>query len=555
MPKQRIVLCSLLAALGWAAVAAGPAAAADTVSLAPVPATAPYGSVVRLEGAVVPARQTQVELFELVSGSWELVTAVQSHANGGFSFGVTATRPGVYVARTDAGESPQASVRIRPSLAASFTGLSVVGAPLRLRGRLRPAEAGTLELTVAGHSRTVALDAHGRFEELVSARLPLGRLRVRLTLAPAAGYAAVDRRMSRRVAAPRLGLGARGPAVRFLERRLRGLGYVLRGVDGRFAWDTTEALYAFQKVRGLSRTGVMSPRVWRSLRKARTPLAAVPRGNHIEVDKARQVLFEVRRGRVVRIVHVSTGATGNTPLGRWRVYRKTPGFNSLSMYYSMYFIGGFAMHGYHSVPPWPASHGCVRLPTWFARGALRPLGPRHDRLGAADDRAGIAALASAGGDRPDARASPECRGRALTDALNAVVTCRSTRPEPRPGPLAGRTLLVKDLIDMAGVRTTYGSRIYADHVPDPHRARRAAPARRRRRPRRQGQPARVRLERHRPEPLVRHGGEPAAPGPDDRRARRAATPRRSRPASATSGSGRTPAARSGSRRPAARRSG
>lgn len=34
------------------------------------------------------------------------------------------------------------------------------------------------------------------------------------------------------------------------------------------------------------------------------------------------------------------------------------------------------------------------------------------------------------------------------------------------GPLAGRTLLVKDLIDAAGIRTTYGSRIYADHVPD-----------------------------------------------------------------------------------------
>jgi len=36
------------------------------------------------------------------------------------------------------------------------------------------------------------------------------------------------------------------------------------------------------------------------------------------------------------------------------------------------------------------------------------------------------------------------------------------------GPLAGRTLLVKDLIDTAGIRTTYGSKIYADHVPDRH---------------------------------------------------------------------------------------
>jgi aspartyl-tRNA(Asn)/glutamyl-tRNA(Gln) amidotransferase subunit A len=36
------------------------------------------------------------------------------------------------------------------------------------------------------------------------------------------------------------------------------------------------------------------------------------------------------------------------------------------------------------------------------------------------------------------------------------------------GPLAGRTLLVKDLLDTAGIRTTYGSRIYADHVPERH---------------------------------------------------------------------------------------
>ena len=38
----------------------------------------------------------------------------------------------------------------------------------------------------------------------------------------------------------------------------------------------------------------------------------------------------------------------------------------------------------------------------------------------------------------------------------------------RCGPLAGRTLIVKDLIDTARIRTTYGSKIYADHVPDRH---------------------------------------------------------------------------------------
>ncbi len=51
------------------------------------------------------------------------------------------------------------------------------------------------------------------------------------------------------------------------------------------------------------------------------------------------------------------------------------------------------------------------------------------------------------------------------DELHAAITWVDEPPEPRPGPLAGKRLLVKDLIDTAGIRTTYGSRIYADHVP------------------------------------------------------------------------------------------
>lgn len=53
----------------------------------------------------------------------------------------------------------------------------------------------------------------------------------------------------------------------------------------------------------------------------------------------------------------------------------------------------------------------------------------------------------------------------MTDPYNAIITPVEPEEEPRPGPLSGRTLLVKDLFDVAGVRTTYGSRIYADHVP------------------------------------------------------------------------------------------
>lgn len=43
-----------------------------------------------------------------------------------------------------------------------------------------------------------------------------------------------------------------------------------------------------------------------------------------------------------------------------------PGFNAIGMYYSSFFLRGFAIHGYHSVPSYPASHGCVRVPIWIA---------------------------------------------------------------------------------------------------------------------------------------------------------------------------------------------
>jgi aspartyl-tRNA(Asn)/glutamyl-tRNA(Gln) amidotransferase subunit A len=56
------------------------------------------------------------------------------------------------------------------------------------------------------------------------------------------------------------------------------------------------------------------------------------------------------------------------------------------------------------------------------------------------------------------------------DPYNALIT--AVEPEPaKSGPLEGKRLLVKDLIDTAGIRTTYGSQIYGDHVPE-----RTAPA-------------------------------------------------------------------------------
>ncbi|MBM3677429.1 MAG: amidase [Actinobacteria bacterium] len=55
----------------------------------------------------------------------------------------------------------------------------------------------------------------------------------------------------------------------------------------------------------------------------------------------------------------------------------------------------------------------------------------------------------------------------IGDTLNAGITWLAEPVQRRPdGRLAGRTILVKDMIDTAGIRTTYGSQIFAEHVPE-----------------------------------------------------------------------------------------
>src|SRR6185369_9735966 len=61
---------------------------------------------------------------------------------------------------------------------------------------------------------------------------------------------------------------------------------------------------------------------------------------------------------------------------------------------------------------------------------------------------------------------------AVDGPLNALPTLCAERAHERASAVAGQLALaglpiaVKDLNDVAGVRTTYGSPIYADHVPE-----------------------------------------------------------------------------------------
>jgi hypothetical protein len=345
------------------------ASAADSLTFAVAPQPVTYGGVATFSGSIAPAVEGEPVQLRMVTPTGSTVLATTPAApDGTFRFTARVHAPGTFFARAAPAASNEIALRVRPLLSASiYPRTALIGSMVVLSGRLVPAGAGAVKLTVAGTTRMVPVGSAGAFR----ARLPAtrgGYFTARLDVLPAAGWAAIARARRYRIVLPWLRLGSYGASVRYLEALLWNRRYALRGVDRSFRYDTYEAVLAFQKVRGFARTGVVSPSLWGYLIRSRAPYARVNRGDHIEVLKGKQLLYEVRSGRVVRVIHVSTGATGNTPLGRWRIYWKTPGLNSLGMYYSNYFIGGFAIHGYHSVPPWPASHGCVRTPMWTARG-------------------------------------------------------------------------------------------------------------------------------------------------------------------------------------------
>jgi len=163
--------------------------------------------------------------------------------------------------------------------------------------------------------------------------------------------------------------GSEGALVSFLEARLSSLRYPCGDVDGVYDERTRDAVMAFEKVEGLPRDGTAGPQVWQRVFSAQTP---APRlllgGDRVEVDLRRQVLFMIKAGEVAEIVHVSTGKLG-TPTGHGNVWLKQRGWVECSvgwMYFPSYFWPRIAIHGSSSVPPWPASHGCVRTPVWIA---------------------------------------------------------------------------------------------------------------------------------------------------------------------------------------------
>jgi hypothetical protein len=350
---RRVALLAALAAL----LLPASAWAADGVTLSAQPGVVAYDGVVRFQGSAEVL--SDVFLVQQRPAGWTVIAQTKAGTDGIFAFELRARFPGIFQARTIAGSSQEIATRVRPLLRARLEGPFV-------HGRLLPARAGTVVLRVDGRTRRISVGSAGRFRSRLR-RLRSGRHVVRISVRPAPGFVQVGRQFALRIRRPALQIGSHGPGVLGLKRRLAELGYALPSVDSGYGFATYEAVLAFQKVHGLPRNGRVDRRFWQVLSSASTPRPRIGRGDYIEVDKSRQVLFEVRDGKVARVIHVSTGATGNTPVGTWHVYREVFGWDWV-LYNPMYFLRGFAIHGYPSVPAWPASHGCVRIPLWIASG-------------------------------------------------------------------------------------------------------------------------------------------------------------------------------------------
>ena len=239
---------------------------------------------------------------------------------------------------------------------------------------------GTLSPYVAGEKVEVTFFLDGK--ELVSRKLSVAKgkggvgvfrssvfVRENGKYAVSATHVATPRlggdstvRKSWKVSFPALRQGQCGDVVIGFKKAMREMGYIAN--DGScFGDKTARGVLAYRKVNDMTRSSragaglVKAVFSGKGAYKVRYPNA----GTHAEAPLSKQVLVFAKGERPVAIYPISSGKSSTpTVTGHFEFMRTEPGYNSHGMYYSFYFYGGYAVHGYESVPDYPASHGCLR---------------------------------------------------------------------------------------------------------------------------------------------------------------------------------------------------
>jgi hypothetical protein len=362
--RRALPLALLL--LAWPASATATIAPGTTLTLKGPGATT-YLHTVDFAGRLSPA--VPDARVRLLRGS-TVVTTTRTRTDGSFRFKVALANPGPFHAAWLTARSNYVTVRIRPSLHASLLGSRVAGAPLKLAASLEPSQAGRVRVQVIRSGRVGFDRSFAGGARVALGTREIGTVRVRLTTLPRPGYDQVSRELTATLRPPNLSIGTTSPAVTELARRLAALHYAVPSFSSTFGDDFVQSVYAFQKVQGLERTGSVDAAFWTKLDDPRIPTPRYSEPvDHIEVDKTHQVLYLVRGGKIALISPVSTAGIAGyyTPEGRFAIYRKVTGYDPSPLGVlldPMYFVGGYAIHGNPSVPPYPASHGCIRVPNF-----------------------------------------------------------------------------------------------------------------------------------------------------------------------------------------------
>ena len=179
-----------------------------------------------------------------------------------------------------------------------------------------------------------------------------------------------------------IGIGTRGPAVFIYEARMKELHFDPGHIDNVFDQDTAYAVSTVQKYFGLPRTGVINEGVDFALTHFRyTPQEPTSEPDRVEIDLDKQVLTLYANWQPQLLTTTSTGSGEHfcggvdgcqyaiTPTGHFHFYDLIRGWQKGklgTMWNPYYFNGSDAVHGLASVPNYPASHGCARIPMHIA---------------------------------------------------------------------------------------------------------------------------------------------------------------------------------------------
>ncbi len=364
---RRALVLVLLAAWPAAARALPGPTVATTVLTLKAPKATSYLHRIEFVGRLIPpARGARVRLLKGTT----FVAYGHVRPDGTFRIPIRLGSPGPFHVAWTGVTSNELTVRIRPRLDARLVGTRIAGAPLSLEATVLPAAAGPIRVQVI---RSGAVGFDRRFPGTAHVQLgtrQAGQLRIRLTTEPPTGYDPLRRELTATLHAPSLSLGTTNPAVSDLAHRLAALHYAVPSFSPSFGDNFLQSVYAFQKVQGLERTGAVDAAFWARLASPRIPQPRYRQpADHLEIDKTHQVLYVVRGGEIALISPVSTAGIAGyyTPEGRFAIYRKVVGYDPSPLgvlLNPMYFVGGYAIHGNPSVPPYPASHGCVRVPNF-----------------------------------------------------------------------------------------------------------------------------------------------------------------------------------------------